>query len=137
MGSLSHKACLPQVMRGCLFESGARAAVCKDKNISTACTGSALIVSDQADQASVNILMLLVNQTSLQQEVISHVQYGGDGPWFTERRADAVKCIYPHSLRFGIEACALYNGVGGYDDHAGVAMPAQLFKASKDSRAVR
>jgi len=120
-----------------VFESGARAAVCKDKNISTACTGSALIVSDQADQASVNILMLLVNQTSLQQEVISHVQYGGDGPWFTERRADAVKCIYPHSLRFGIEACALYNGVGGYDDHAGVAMPAQLFKASKDSRVVR
>ena len=119
-----------------VFESGARATGCKDKNISSACSGSAVIVSDQADQAAVNILMVLVNQTSLQQEVISHVQYGGDGPWFTEPQADVVKCIYPHSLRFGIEACALYNGVGGYDDHAGIAMPAQLFKASKDSRVV-
>jgi len=120
-----------------VFESGARATVCKDKNVSTACTGDALIVSDQADRAAVNILMVLVNQTGLQQEVISHVQYGGDGPWLTEGQTDAVKCIYPHSLRFGIEACALYNGMGGYDDHAGIAMPAQLFKASKDSRVVR
>jgi hypothetical protein len=39
-----------------------------------------------------------------------------------------VKCVYPHQFRFGIEACALYNGQGGYDSHAGVAMAAQLYQ---------
>ena len=29
-----------------------------------------------------------------------------------------LKCVYPHGPRFGIEACGLANGVGGYDDHA-------------------
>jgi sialate O-acetylesterase len=38
------------------------------------------------------------------------------------------KCVYPHQPRFGIEACALYNGAGGYDSHAGIAMPAQLYQ---------
>jgi len=119
-----------------VFESGRRATVCKDKNVSTACTGSAMIVSDraaeQADQAVINILMVMADQTGLPQEALSHVQYGGDGPWFaSEQYGDQAKCVYPHSFRFGIEACALYNGVGGYDDHAGIAMPAQLFKAPK------
>jgi hypothetical protein len=39
-----------------------------------------------------------------------------------------IKCVYPHQPRFGIEACALYNGAGGYDSHAGIAMPAQLYQ---------
>ena len=36
-----------------------------------------------------------------------------------------LKCVYPHGPRFGIEACGLANGVGGYDDHA--ARPAQHY----------
>ena len=38
-----------------------------------------------------------------------------------------LQCVYPHQPRYGIEACALYNGVGGFDDHAGIAMPAQWY----------
>ena len=38
--------------------------------------------------------------------------------------------VYPHADRFGIEACALYNGgAGGYDAHAGIAMAPQVFRA--------
>ena len=42
--------------------------------------------------------------------------------------APQVKCVYPHSLRFGVEACYLLNGQGGFDDHQGVAMAAQVYK---------
>ena len=37
------------------------------------------------------------------------------------------KCVYPHQPRYGLEACALYNGAGGFDDHKGIAMPPQWF----------
>ena len=40
-----------------------------------------------------------------------------------------LKCVYPHGPRFGIEACGLANGVGGYDDHASIGMAAQIWKA--------
>jgi len=40
-----------------------------------------------------------------------------------------LKCVYPHGPRFGIEACGLANGAGGYDDHAGIGMAAQIWKA--------
>jgi hypothetical protein len=41
----------------------------------------------------------------------------------------ALTCVYPHQPRFGLEACGLYNGgAGGYDAHAGVAMPAQYVR---------
>lgn len=62
--------------------------------------------------------------------------YGGNEPsctrsagWVTFQSPAPEKCVYPHQPRFGLEACGLYNGVGGYDDHAGVAMPAQYFRA--------
>ena len=40
-----------------------------------------------------------------------------------------LKCVYPHGPRFGIEACGLANGVGGYDDHTSIGMAAQIWKA--------
>ncbi len=43
--------------------------------------------------------------------------------------AHQLKCVYPHGPRFGIEACGLANGVGGYDDHQGIGMAAQIWKA--------
>ena len=63
---------------------------------------------------------------------MTQMEYGGNGPWLqravtTPIQDTTVKCVYPHSPRFGIEACGLYNGVGGYDDHAGIAMSAQVF----------
>ena len=44
-------------------------------------------------------------------------------------RPTKLKCVYPHGPRFGIEACGLANGVGGYDDHTGIGMAAQIWKA--------
>ena len=57
-----------------------------------------------------------------------------DGGWVTslvnfapKPQKPALQCVYPHAGRFGIEACALYNGgAGGYDAHAGIAMAPQV-----------
>ena len=72
---------------------------------------------------------------------IAIVVYGGTGPWFRSGLRlqglapsappppppAPLRCVYPHQPRFGIEACGLYNGAGGFEEHSGVAMAAQWF----------
>ena len=82
---------------------------------------------------------------------VAAVEYGGNGPWMVgprqppwdaERKlalrgASALQCVYPHPPRFGIEACALYNGAGSYDDHEGIAMAAQLCVLGLEGRCTK
>ena len=99
----------------------------------TGCTGQATILPGGKVELAV-----------IHAKPITHVLYGGTGPWLAGGGgADAdtpapptplvhEKCVYPHQPRFGIEACALYNGGGSesksFDEHLGIAMPAQFFK---------
>lgn len=110
------------------------------------CDGAANIVQDGGGAGS--IWMLVHAPTS--GSPITKVVYGGTGPWLAGEAPDAtfpgrmrdragtpplieasalsdssLKCVYPHQPRYGIEACALYNGIGGYDGHQAIAMSAQ------------
>jgi len=74
---------------------------------------------------------------------VAVVFYGGVGPWLgASRSACSEQCVYPHDPRFGLKACELYNGVGGYDAFvdgihgAGIAMAAQWFNTSEDRTVV-
>jgi len=55
----------------------------------------------------------------------------------TKHAPSAEQCVYPHPPRFGVEACALYNGAGSYDDHGGIAMAAQVWRAATPGGAAR
>ena len=122
-----------------VMSDGTRAAVCQDPGLG--CDGAANIVGDGRDGASVWMLLDAAGEGMAKgaaaNRSLATVVYGGTGPWLSTRAAlevpsaleapSALQCVYPHEPRFGIEACALYNGIGGYDDHQGVAMPAQWF----------
>ena len=122
-----------------IFSTGLKATVCKD--ISAGCDGRAHIRPD----GSVD---MLVDNAPPPPAKIAFVVYGGTGPWLSDETNEdrapwttsaqatnatasppKLKCVYPHSPRFGVEACALYNGVGGYDAHTGIAMAPQFFQA--------
>ena len=114
-----------------LAGGAAPVAVCKDASLG--CDGSARIVPGGVEllvEAPAEVAARITNGTA---PTVSYIIYGGMGPWFDDERpraaapVSALQCVYPHPDRFGIEACSLYNGRGGYDDHAGIAMPAQYF----------
>lgn len=106
-----------------VLQDGSTAAVCKNHS---GCDGTAKI-----QDGNIQINVLTPNKP------IAYVLYGGTGPWLDNEEQEQAfvppapkqeKCVYPHQPRFGIEACGLYNGKGGPDDHAGIAMAAQFFK---------
>lgn len=119
------------------FSDGSVGTVCKQGTMPE-CDGRANIRSDFS-------LDMLVAKTSADvgttdSMTVAAVTYGGVGPWLGDQAAPAaivtgaearqqpLKCVYPHGPRFGIEACGLANGVGGYDDHHGIGMAAQIWK---------
>lgn len=114
------------------FAGGIVGTVCKDDDSMPECDGKANIRSDFSVDMLVRAPKLARQQASATS--ITTVTYGGVGPWLgnvldAEANATTLKCVYPHGPRFGIEACGLANGVGGYDDHAGIGMAAQIWKA--------
>ena len=111
------------------FSDGSVRAVCKNASLPL-CDGAAHVRSSTA--AGVASVDMLLEPPDAAVASLQFVVYGGMGPWLTESdgpKPNAEQCVYPHSPRFGLEACALYNGEGGYDAHAGVAMPAQWWSA--------
>ena len=110
------------------FADGSVRAVCK--NASLGCDGAAHVSSDTSSSASTVAMLLEPPDTT--GAALKYVVYGGTGPWLSAGGGGglgAEQCVYPHSPRSGLEACALYNGVGGYDDHEGIAMAAQWWAA--------
>ena len=118
------------------FSDGSVATVCKDAALG--CDGAANI----RPGGSVDWLAPAHGAA-----VVRWVVYGGGVPWLDgnfslpqQRRREAgddeppgvtepLGCV----MRFGLGACGIYNGVGGYDDHAGIAMAAQLFRVPTDA----
>lgn len=115
---------------------GVRRTVCQDA--ASGCDGAAIILPSGGVSFLIDAPEPLVAAAARGEPVVEAVEYGGDGPW-KERdqpatrapRPEALECVYPHPPRFGVEACALYNGVGGFDDHAGIAMAAQRWAAAR------
>ena len=112
-----------------VFSDGSTSGVCKESAMG--CDGKANIRAG----GTLDVLVVAPPSAGV---VIVGANYGGDGPWLGDegsavtREEDSVlKCVYPHGPRFGIEACGLANGKGGYDDHAGIGMAAQLFRVAK------
>ena len=106
------------------MSDGTTRTVCKDAAMG--CDGAANIrVGGTID------LLLAAPPTGT---TIRTVFYGGVGPWmlnegeWNAQGNSALKCVYPHGPRFGVEACGLANGFGGYDDHQGIGMAAQIFE---------
>merc|ERR1712046_355472 len=98
------------------LSDGSHANVCDDASIQ-GCDGQAHPQSDGSIRMSVQ-LPANVDITS--------VTYGGVGPWLGNVQAQrgGEQCVYPHAPRFGLKACALYNGDGGYDAYVdGVERP--------------
>ena len=118
------------------FADGSVRAVCK--NASLGCDGAAHVSSDASSSAST--VAMLLEPPGATGAALKYVVYGGTGPWLSAGTGGgnggggglglrAEQCVYPHSPRSGLEACALYNGVGGFDDHEGIAMAAQWWAA--------
>ncbi len=110
---------------------GSERVVCRDASLG--CDGQAHVLAGCVSFL-VDAAASLAAAAAKGQPVIHAVEYGGRGPWVPQDTMStstaALQCVYPHAARYGIEACALYNGKGGYDDHKGIAMAAQAWYAT-------
>ena len=121
------------------FSDGTVGTVCKEGSMAE-CDGRANIRPDFSLDMLVPSPKASATADVAATLAITTVTYGGVGPWLASQAAGedaapkatpaALKCVYPHGPRFGIEACGLANGVGGYDDHQGIGMAAQIWKAT-------
>ena len=121
------------------FSDGTVGTVCKDGSMAE-CDGRANIRPDFSLDMLVPSPKASTTADAATALTVTTVTYGGVGPWLADQAAAedtapisapaVLKCVYPHGPRFGIEACGLANGVGGYDDHQGIGMAAQIWKAT-------
>jgi sialate O-acetylesterase len=116
------------------FADGRIATVCKDK--SAGCNGAANLRAD----GTVDWLVMhpsWANTTHVPPIIsnVSWVEYGGSVPFLSQSSKEIELEQLPRQLplgcsaRFGMGACGIYNGVGSFDDHMGIPMAAQVFRA--------
>lgn len=102
--------------------SGAAVLVCKDKSLG--CDGAAHL------RAGGSVDWLIEMPTDIKAS-IRWVAYGGSVPFLAQADGGGDASLMSPlgcSGRFGIGACGIYNGEGGFDDHSGVPMAAQIFR---------